>query len=365
MSLNRRRASRKLSGRSIVVCLFLLAAPAIFLAVPSTAETRIGEAANKLTTTRDLAVPNFTQPLGQCVAPPAGMLAWYPGDGHNNDILRGNTGVTNGSVLFGAGEVGQAFQFNGATGNAVSAPEQAAYQVTSLTIDAWIKVAAFPTTTQGAGMIFFRGDSRPALDPYFIYTAPGGKVGFHIESATGTVVQIDTPAPANQWIHVAGTFDDPTDTMRLYVNGTLAVQQSTTVVPMTTMTGANPGIGIGNIHVTPFTFPFNGSIDEVELFGRALSGAEIQGLYSAGVDGKCKPDSDADGVTDALDACPATPSGSTVNAAGCIATECLAPPPDMVAWYPGNANNNDIVGGNQGTTNGSVNFAAGEVNQAF
>ena len=83
------------------------------------------------------------------------------------------------------------------------------------------------------------------------------------------------------------------------------------------------------------------------------------------MDGKCKPDADADGVTDALDACPGTPSGTTVNAAGCSAGECFAPPADMVAWYPGDFNNNEIVGLNHGTTNGTVNFAAGEVNQAF
>ena len=132
---------------------------------------------------------------GQCFPAPAGMLAWYTGDGHNNDIQAGNNGVTNGSVPFAAGEVGQAFQFNGATGNAVVAPEQPAYQVTSLTIDAWVKIAAFPTATQGAGMIFFRGDSRPDLDPYFLYTAPGGRVGFHIGAANGTRVDILANAP--------------------------------------------------------------------------------------------------------------------------------------------------------------------------
>jgi Domain of unknown function (DUF4082)/Concanavalin A-like lectin/glucanases superfamily len=37
------------------------------------------------------------------------------------------------------------------------------------------------------------------------------------------------------------------------------------------------------------TFPFQGLIDEVEIFNRALSGAEIQSIYAAGGAGKCKP----------------------------------------------------------------------------
>ena len=372
MSLNPRHTCiHRSSSRTFLFCSLLLTALAIiFAGIGRTASSSIVESTSKsdgygITDEVANQLTSPTQAQGQCVTPPAGMLAWYPGDGHNNDIQGGNNGVTNGSVPYAAGQVGQAFQFNGATGNAVTAPEQAAYQVTSLTIDAWINIAAFPSAGQGAGMIFFRGDSRPALDPYFLYSAPGGKVGFHIESATGTVVQITANAPANQWIHVAGTFDDPSNTIRLYVNGALMTQQTTTVVPMTNLTGANPGVGIGNIHVTPFSVPFNGLIDEVELFGRALTPAEIQGLYSAGVDGKCKPDADADGVTDALDACPATPSGTTVNAAGCPAGECFTPPANMVGWYPGDGNNNEIVGGNNGTTNGTVNFAAGEVNQAF
>ena len=79
-------------------------------------------------------------------------------------------------------------------------------------------------------------------------------------------MQIEANAPANQWIHLTGTFDDPSNTIRLYVNGVLVAQQITAGVPMTNMTGPNPGVGIGNIHVAPFSVPFNGLIDEVELF---------------------------------------------------------------------------------------------------
>lgn len=266
MSLNRPCSSeRRLRSRSFLLCLLLLTAAAII--------------------DNHLAISSPTQAQGQCVTPPAGMLAWYPGDGHNNDIQGGNNGVTNGSVPFAAGQVGQAFQFNGATGNAVTAPEQAAYQVTSLTIDAWINIAAFPSAGQGAGMIFFRGDSRPGLDPYFLYSAPGGKVGFHIESATGTVVQITANAPANQWIHIAGTFDDPSNTIRLYINGVLMAQQTTAVVPMTNMTGANPGVGIGNIHVTPFSQPFNGLIvaarSEIETLPHRAGDDSARGRQAA------------------------------------------------------------------------------------
>ncbi len=45
--------------------------------------------------------------------------------------------------------------------------------------------------------------------------------------------------------------------------------------------------------------------------------------------------------------------------------DCVPPPPDMVAWWPGDGNFNDIQGGNNGTPQGNVTFAPGEVGQAF
>ena len=44
---------------------------------------------------------------------------------------------------------------------------------------------------------------------------------------------------------------------------------------------------------------------------------------------------------------------------------CVEPPSGMVAWYPGDNNSNDIVGGNNGTLQGGTTFASGEVEQAF
>src|SRR5205085_6828151 len=79
---------------------------------------------------------------------------------------------------------------------------------------------------------------------------------------------------------------------------------------------------------------FNGLIDEPTIYNRALSDAEIQAIYSAGSAGKCKP-------------------------------VCTPPPPNMVSWWPGDGNANDIQGSNNGTLQNGATFAAGKVGQAF
>jgi hypothetical protein len=73
-----------------------------------------------------------------------------------------------------------------------------------------------------------------------------------------------------------------------------------------------------------FPFLFNGAIDEVEIFSRALSGAEVGQIYAAGAFGKCKQ---AATVTDTVTTVPANlqvtiDGGPQVSA------------PQTVSWVP-------------------------------
>ena len=205
-----------------------------------------------------------------CVQPPAGMVAWWPGDGSPLDIVGGNTGTWHGTEAYATGEVGQAFSFNGSSW--VEAPSTAALSPTAaITIDAWIN----PSATS----------ANRIVDKI----AAGGGNGYLLDLLTGKLrLIIDghglsgaTTLQTGVICHVAGTFDGTT--MIVYVNGasdgTFALSGA---IPTNTLpvrigadsTGANT---------------FSGWIDEVEIFNRALSAGEIQGIYTAGPAGKCKP----------------------------------------------------------------------------
>src|SRR5213080_193555 len=47
-----------------------------------------------------------------CIPPPAGVVAWYPGDGNASDT-QGHNGTLQGGATFTAGKVGQAFSLDG------------------------------------------------------------------------------------------------------------------------------------------------------------------------------------------------------------------------------------------------------------
>ena len=58
-------------------------------------------------------------------------------------------------------------------------------------------------------------------------------------------------------------------------------------------------------------------------------------------------------------------TGSFLLPAVNASADCVAPPPGLVGWWPGESNANDIVGDHNGTLLGPVSFSAGEVGQSF
>src|ERR1017187_3686773 len=82
--------------------------------------------------------------LTNCAPAPAGLAGWWAGEGSAQDNLGGNNGALYGSMGFGAGEVGQAFSFDGSSGY-VAMPASASLDVgagAGLAFECWIKPAA-------------------------------------------------------------------------------------------------------------------------------------------------------------------------------------------------------------------------------
>lgn len=88
----------------------------------------------------------------------------------------------------------------------------------------------------------------------------------------------------NQWHHVAYTFDDSSKVQALYVNGQLV---DVGVVNKTITYDASALlIGAGNSNGNPGFF-YQGLVDELAIYNRALSGLEVEAIHDAGVNGKC------------------------------------------------------------------------------
>jgi hypothetical protein len=88
------------------------------------------------------------------------------------------------------------------------------------------------------------------------------------------------PVPLNQWNHVALVYNG-TNRM-FYLNGLFAGSSTAPVIAPDTHTTAS----IGNV-VPNDSSSFNGEIDELSIYSRALSFDEIASIYLAGAYGKC------------------------------------------------------------------------------
>ncbi len=224
-----------------------------------------------------------------CTPAPAGLVGWWKGDGNTSDSFAGNAGV-NQNVNYTNGVVGQAFAFDPenlpyGTYSGIQVADEPAYALTnSLTIEGWIR-------PRGDGyIIFWRGDHRPGLDPYYLSMQGNNTLRFGICDANGNSGYVETPLNYFAWMHVAATLDGSSGNLSIYTNGVLAAQTNTAYRPFGALEAdQSPGVGIGNLNDGGNNFPFTGDIDEISLYDRALAAGEIQSIYNAGSYGKCVP----------------------------------------------------------------------------
>jgi hypothetical protein len=233
-----------------------------------------------------------TQTGLSCLMPPGGIVSWWPGDGNPNDIQGSNNGTLMGNATaIMPGKVALAFSFDGSD-DFVEAPDSPSLSISgAITIDAWIQ----PITTTSQQVIVSKYDSPAEQTSYYFGLGPSGPVHFVVYHAGDTSVfrGVDTVGviPANSFSHVAATFNPANQEMKIYVNG---AESATTLISgssvVTSIFDGTAPLRIGAVKNSGIgTVSFNGLIDEVELFSRALDITEIQGIFNAGSAGKCKP----------------------------------------------------------------------------
>jgi hypothetical protein len=242
------------------------------------------------------AVLTVLAPGTNCIARPAGLISWWRAETNANDAVGTNHGTTPFGIGYAVGEVGQAFDFNG-TSRRVNVPDSPDLKLTnSFTIEGWIYARQ-----SNSGVIFIRGDNRAGQDPILLTMLQSpGNVAFQIQNASNQTVLLEASVQINQWQHIAATLSADAGTMRIYVNGVVRAQTNTAARPFGNLDpNQQPGIGIGNHSGTVHQFPFNGLIDELSIYSRALSSNEVQAIYSADGAGKCfnSPRIEASGIT--------------------------------------------------------------------
>jgi uncharacterized repeat protein (TIGR01451 family)/fimbrial isopeptide formation D2 family protein len=233
-----------------------------------------------------------------CAPRPPGMVAWWPmnvQNGNVNDIapppdsmvnnvggspayqpVFGNVGGASGALFFGGPPVQVSPQV----------PLELDFGTGDFSIDAWVRIVSV-----APGVI------SPIVDKF---TMPGGPgFAFYVKNqrlelningttfvSTGPLMLFANPvANTGPWYHVAVTVQRSPAQLKFYINA--GVPAGTfTAVPATSVSNGLP-LWIGGTRLLPGAVRGGIAIDELELFNRVLTQAQIQSIVNAGSAGKC------------------------------------------------------------------------------
>jgi hypothetical protein len=253
----------------------------------------------------------------QALSQPGSLVAAYAfdeGSGTTVADASGNAqnGTITGATWTSSGKYGYALSFNGSNSRVSIADSSLLDLTIGMTLEAWVYPSAAPNNwksiiiKEAPGFYVYALYISPLRHPAGIIVINGQEQGFE-GSATLAL---------NAWTHLAVTYDGTV--IRLYVNGTQAGSQSVSG-SITTSTGY---LRIGGNSVWGGEY-FNGRIDDVRIYNRSLTAAEIQSDLSAPVGYPSAPTLSAltlspssvvggDGVTGTVTLSAAAPAGGAV-----------------------------------------------------
>jgi fibronectin type 3 domain-containing protein len=211
---------------------------------------------------------------------PTGLVAYYPFNGNANDESgNGNNGTPDRADLTKDrfGNLNSAYYFDGKDAKIrIQDSDSLDIGYDDYTIVAWIKTTS--TNTSNSGRIFSKGSSY-CVTGYMMRMGGPNSSRIHSENAAGGSCKIlfwgDKVVNDGQWHFVVGVVDRDVKAS-IYIDGSLDKEQNINTSGFDLSNSYNAMIGYNNVHAME---PFDGSIDDVRIYNRALTGTEIQTLY--------------------------------------------------------------------------------------
>jgi hypothetical protein len=253
--------------------------------------------------------------------PTSGLVGYWPFNGNANDESgNGNNGTVNGATLTTDrfGNVNSAYVFSG--GANISVPHNANQNISSVgTWSAWVDVSSF-TAAGTTSQLISKYNSNLNQRSYvlelelskFKHNVHDGITWHSVTSATSMQI--------NEWRQVTVVFDKTASpSLKLYLDGTLSATDDSyhgdlPIHSLPIIFGNSSGIALA---------AFNGEMDDIGIWNRALTPQEITNLYTSTVPVSCLP--------------------------------AYVPTSGLVGYWPFCGNANDESGnGNNGTVNGAM-----------
>ena len=219
-----------------------------------------------------------------------GLVGEWLFSGNANDTSgNGNDGTVNGATLTTdrLGNADAAYSFDGSSNILIGETVPAALQVQNeMTISAWIRVGQYPSSDPDAMGMIWGSQYNPTVSGASLWLdgrvdpngqpAPVGHICFQFCNGTYHESNTDSVVPLGHWVHIVAVRKANQDAV-IYYDGVSQPQTSAAWDGSVTYSGN--GLAIGEQMDPSYPRHFNGLIDDVRVFGRALTADEVAALY--------------------------------------------------------------------------------------
>ncbi len=267
-----------------------------------------------LSTTAFSQVPSYV--------PTSGLVGWWPFTGNAIDeSVNTNDGTVNGATLTTDrfGNVNKAYNFDGID-DYILLNSLNNIQYKPITYSIWVNADSLETIIYplGGGRVIIGRDQSGYYDQgaVMIMHYPAGGIDNEFSYYIGqSVSNSNYTPPLNIWTHFVFTIN-AMDSVKFYINSNLVSQQ---YYPTAGNANINFLIGAGNGR-----FFWNGKLDDIGIWNRALTPCEIKGLYQSGTSSMT-----------------VNASSSTICSGG--STTLTASGATAYTWMPGSLSGNSVV----------------------
>jgi hypothetical protein len=209
---------------------------------------------------------------------PVGTWPFNEGKGTTTNDISGhhNNGSLEGLAQWTKGRFADGLSFNG-NAAAVKVPDSPVLEPAAVSVSAWVNSSVNPGNDK---YILAKGANACLAASYGLYTGANGGLQFYASSNQGLSWALSPDAGAGvwngQWHHVVGIYDR--SSVRLYVDGRQVGSGTPDTAPIAYGLSTSNDLLIGD-YPGCAGLDFNGSIDEVKVFNRAITPLEISVGY--------------------------------------------------------------------------------------
>jgi hypothetical protein len=207
------------------------------------------------------------------------LVAYFPMDETSGQLVKNvastKSGIATGTTVT-TGYSGNARSFDGSSDYISVADTPSLDGMDQLSLSTWVKVNSFSSQT-----VVPIGKDVNSVS-YRINIAPSGQLSFVVATSnnswysTGTVVDSSVSLTTGKWYHIAAIYDG--SRVRIYVNGQLTGTGSQDISG--NILNSDSEVHFGKSSSANIDY-FNGMLDEVRVYNRALSADEILLQYDS------------------------------------------------------------------------------------